>query len=305
MFAIIPSRFESMTHDEKKMGALINKGTKILADAFIENNVAEARHLMMIYRDMDLATIYANLDEELDDFTAMRYMKAIKKRATHYPLQYITGFTYFMDYEFNCKENVLIPRFDTENLVLKAVELAPERNCIALDLCTGSGCIGISYKLMREDDGFNDEVFLVDISDDAIDLANENAKKLDADVTIVKSDMFKAFKDEEGKPKVSFDMILSNPPYIKTKEIYNLLKDVRDFEPRLALDGASDGLAFYRIIASEAKQFLVPGGYLVLEIGYDQYMDVAEILKSNGFKSIKKQKDMSGLDRIVSARYCE
>ena len=291
-----------MTHDEKKIGALITKGTKILGDAFIENNVAEARHLMMVYMNLDLASIYARLDEELDDVTAMRYMKAIKKRATHYPLQYITGFTYFMDYEFNCKENVLIPRFDTENLVLKAIELSPEKKCNVLDLCTGSGCIGISYKLMRDEDGFDDEVVLADISDDAIALATENAEKLEADVSIVKTDMFSAFKDEDGKPKVSFDMILSNPPYIKTKDIYNLLKDVRDFEPRLALDGATDGLAFYRIIAAEAKNFLTKAGYLVLEIGYDQYMDVADILTANGFKNIKKQKDMSGLDRVVSAR---
>ena len=205
-----------MTHDEKKIGALITKGTKILGDAFIENNVAEARHLMMVYMNLDLASIYARLDEELDDVTAMRYMKAIKKRATHYPLQYITGFTYFMDYEFNCKENVLIPRFDTENLVLKAIELSPEKKCNVLDLCTGSGCIGISYKLMRNEDGFDDEVVLADISDDATALATENAEKLEADVSIVKTDMFSAFKDEDGKPKVSFDMILSNPPYIKT-----------------------------------------------------------------------------------------
>ena len=155
---------------------------------------------------------------------------------------------------------------------------------------------------MRDEDGFDDEVVLADISDDAIALATENAEKLEADVSIVKTDMFSAFKDEDGKPKVSFDMILSNPPYIKTKDIYNLLKDVRDFEPRLALDGATDGLAFYRIIAAEAKNFLTKGGYLVLEIGYDQYMDVADILTANGFKNIKKQKDMSGLDRVVSAR---
>ncbi|SER09068.1 release factor glutamine methyltransferase [Lachnospiraceae bacterium NE2001] len=292
-----------MTKDEKKVGALINKGTKILGDAFIENNVAEARHLMMLYMDKDLASIYAMLNEELDDVTAMRYMKAIKKRATHYPLQYITGFTYFMEYEFICRENVLIPRFDTENLVLKAMELSPDRNIRVLDMCTGSGCIGISYQLMREEEGYDDEVYLSDISDDAIKLAQDNAKALGSRVRIIQSDLFDEFTKEDGTPRLGFDMILSNPPYIRTKDIYNLLKDVRDYEPRLALDGASDGLAFYRIIISKATEFLNPGGFIVLEIGYDQYMDVAEMLRENGFKHIKKQKDMSGLDRVVSARF--
>lgn len=285
---------------DKSIGGLLKKGTRILMDACIENYQAEARHMMCYILDEDLASIYARLFDEIDDVSAMRYMKCIKKRATHYPLQYIVGFTYFMDYEFMCRENVLIPRYDTEVLVLEAMELSLDRNMKVLDMCTGSGCIGISYKLMREADGYKDKVTLADISDDALSLAKDNADKLWANVEIVKSDMFSFFRDENGKPLRKFDMILCNPPYIKSSDINNLMKDVRDYEPRLALDGAADGLAYYRIVIDSAKEFLRPGGSVVFEIGYDQYMDVLDMMRNEGFEHIRRQKDMSGMDRVIS-----
>ena len=293
-----------MTKDERKIGALLERGSKILQDAFIENNKAEARHLMSLYMDEDLASIYSRLNDELDDFTAMRYMKAIKKRASHYPLQYITGFTYFLDWEFECRENVLIPRFDTENLVLHGIELSLDRDMNVLDMCTGSGCIGISYSLLRQRKGYNDKVTLVDISDDAISLARANAEKLDAgdNISIIKSDLFSALEDGNGKPLEKFDMILCNPPYIRSKDINNLMKDVRDYEPRLALDGSPDGLAFYRIVIDKANDFLTEEGCIAFEIGYEQYMDVADMLKKAGFEHITRLRDMSGLDRVVSGR---
>ncbi len=293
-----------MTKDEKTIGALLERGSKILQDAFIENNKAEARHLMSIYLDEDLASIYSRLDDELDDFTAMRYMKAIKKRASHYPLQYITGFTYFLDWEFECRENVLIPRFDTENLVLHAIELSLDRDMKVMDMCTGSGCIGISFSLLRQRKGYNDKVTLVDISDDAISLARTNAEKLNAgdNISIVKSDLFSALEDGSGKPLEKFDMILCNPPYIRSKDINNLMKDVRDYEPRLALDGSPDGLAFYRRVVDRANDFLTEEGSIVFEIGCEQYMDVADLLREAGFEHITRLRDMSGLDRVVSGR---
>mgnify|MGYP002870028027 CR=1 FL=1 len=250
---------------------------------------------------MEPSELYARLQEELDDVTAMRYLRAIKKRATHYPLQYITGFTYFLEYEFLCRENVLIPRYDTENVVFRALEMSPDRNMKVLDMCTGSGCIGISFQLMRRDDEYDDEVYLVDVSDDAVSLACDNADSLNSDVRVVKSDLFDALQDENGNPHIKFDMIMCNPPYIRTKDIYNLMKDVRDFEPRLALDGSSDGLEFYRIITKEASRFLNENGIIVYEIGCEQYLDVRDILKENGFQDIHRLMDMSGLDRVVSA----
>lgn len=287
------------TLNEKSVGALMKKAAKVLMDAGIENSQAESRHLMCFFLDKDIAEIYANLNEILDDVTAMRYMKAVRKRATHYPLQYIVGYTYFLEYIFQCRENVLIPRYDTEGLVLKAMEMAPARNINVLDLCTGSGCIGISYYLMRKDDGFDDIVTLSDISEDALELAKLNAKKLNASIDIVKSDLFESLADEKGRPIKKYDMILSNPPYIRTADINWLMKDVRDFEPRLALDGSRDGLKFYREIVSRAPEFLTEDGRLIMEIGSEQYMDVADMMRKAGFKGVYKLKDMSGLDRVI------
>ena len=289
-------------NEENQIGRVIGKGTKILGDAGIENNQAEARHLMLFILKDSLTNIYTRLTDELDEFTKMRYMKMIRKRATHYPLQYITGYTYFMEDEYLCRENVLIPRYDSEILVIHAAGISTDRPMKVLDMCTGSGCIGIAYGKEREEMGFQDDITLSDISDDALALAADNAEKLEADVRIVKSDLYEAFEDEMGNPIETFDMIISNPPYIRTKDINNLIKDVRDYEPRLALDGSMDGLAFYRRIISRAPEFLNQNGSIALEIGYDQYMDVADILKENGFINIHKEQDMSGLDRVISAQ---
>ena len=292
-------------YDEKSIGGLIAKGSKILTDAGIENAKAEARLFMVEYTHKDLSRLYARLTEKLDDFTAMRYMRSIRKRATHYPLQYILGYTYFLDYKIKCREKVLIPRYDTENLVLHALEMSPDKQIKVLDLCTGSGVIGITYKLWRIKEGYEDDkVILSDISDDAINLAEENASELGADVTVTKSDLFEVFEEvgEEGEiiKADKFDMILSNPPYIRTKEINNLVRDVRDFEPRLALDGSMDGLEFYKRIIDKAPEHLNENGVLIFEIGSNQYMPVSTMMKNAGFKHIRKLRDMSGLDRVVS-----
>ena len=291
----------TITQDLGTIGGTIFKASNILRDAGIDNFQAEARHLMVYLLDDSLAGIYSRLNEKLDDVTRKRYMNLIKKRTTHYPFQYILGYTYFMDYQFICREKVLIPRYDTENLLLHALELSPSNEIKALDMCTGSGCIGISYKLERMKEGYDDEVTLVDISDDALNLAKDNAEKLGANVRFVKSDMFSELIDEQGNPKEKYSLIMCNPPYIRSADINYLMKDVRDYEPRLALDGSRDGLAFYRIVVSQAKDFLKEGGSLVLEIGYEQYMDVADMLTKNGYRGIHRMKDMSGLDRVVSA----
>ena len=291
---------DKIQFEENSIGALIAKGGKILTDAGIENSKAEARILMAEYRNEDIASLYAHLSDRLDDFTIMRYMKAIKKRTTHYPFQYILGYTYFMDLKFICREKVLIPRFDTENLVMHALELSPAKGIKVLDMCTGSGCIGIAYNLWREKEGYSDDVTISDISENAISLATENAAALEAGVKIVQSDLFEAFRNADGTPAVKFDMILSNPPYIRTKDINNLIKDIRDYEPRLALDGSPDGLSFYRRIISEAPEFLNEDGKLIFEIGSEEYMDVQDLMLDAGFRDIKRLKDMSGLDRVVS-----
>lgn len=292
---------QSSGYEEKTYGALIQKASRILMDAGIENNIAEARHLMMHITGKDLASIYACLNERLDDVSAKRYMKAIKLRTTYYPFQYIVGFTYFMDYKFICREKVLIPRYDTETLVIHALDRSVNRNMKVLDMCTGSGCIGISYQLERSKDGYKDNVTLVDISEDALKLAKDNAEALKSEVEIIQSDLFKCFRDENGETSARFDMILSNPPYIRTNDINFLMKDVRDYEPRLALDGSRDGLSFYRRIIDEAPDFLVNDGVLILEIGNDQYNDVFNLLRKKGFESIHRLNDMNDMNRVVSA----
>ncbi len=284
---------------KKTVKALLSKHASILETAGIERPEAEARFLLCYVMNESPAELYARLSDEVDDITAMRYKKLIMKRTTHYPLQYILGDTYFMDMRFLCREKVLIPRNDTEHLVECALKHAPEKSISVLDMCTGTGCIGISYYIWRLKDGFDDNVYLVDVSEDAISLAKENALLNRAKVTFVKSDLFTELKKEDGTPNKLFDMILSNPPYIKTNDINYLMKDVRDFEPRLALDGTRDGLAFYRSITAEAVNFLKKDGILIFEIGYDQYMDVSDIMTKAGFKNIRKLKDMSGLDRVV------
>lgn len=290
-----------MTKSDKTISGVINRAAKILDSAGVDNSTAEARHLLSFILKEDLASMYAHLSDELDEFTIVRYMRDIKKRTTHYPFQYLLGFTYFMDYKFICRENVLIPRYDSEIAVLNALDMGCDRSMKVLDLCTGSGCIGISFDLERRKEGYNDEVILADISDDAIALAKDNADNLNSDVKIVKSNMFSAFRDENGEPIEKFDAIISNPPYIKSGDIAYLMKEVRDFEPRLALDGTRDGLAFYRIIAAQAPEFLKEGGYIVLEIGSEQYLDVRDMLKSAGFCDIHVYRDMNDLDRVVTA----
>lgn len=269
--------------------------------ANIDDPKGESRIFLGILLNIENAEMYANLDRPVNEFTVRKYMNWIRKRCTHYPLQYIIGYTFFYDYDFNCRENVLIPRFDTEHMVSLALEMGPDRSAKVLDMCTGSGCIGISVYLERLKDGYEDEVTLTDISDDALKLAAENANHLDADVRILKSDLFEAFTDEDGNATEKFDIFLCNPPYIRSAEINFLMKDVREFEPRLALDGDRDGLKFYKDIIPKLKNYLTESGVVIFEIGSEQYESVAKLLRAEGFNRIHKYTDFSQLDRIVTA----
>lgn len=223
--------------------------------------------------------------------------EVLEQRARRVPLQYLMGSCEFMGYSFLVDERVLIPRQDTECLVEKAVELlrdsqkkgleAPE----VLDLCTGSGCIGISIKKLCP----KANVTLADISEGALKVAGENAARQEADVSLVQSDLF---ENIEG----NYDYIVSNPPYIPTKVIEGLMPEVRDYEPHLALDGLADGLFFYRKIVEEATVRLRKGGVLLFEIGQEQGADLTDILEKQGFAQIEIWKDLAGLDRVVVGR---
>ena len=221
--------------------------------------------------------------------TQAEYLKLLEKRLTHLPVQYIIGESCFCGLDFIVNENVLIPRPETEQLA-EAVFTSCDGKSV-LDLCTGSGCIAVIVAKL----GNPLSVTACDISGKALDVARKNAEKNGANVKFWQGDLFEAVKD--GK----FDIIVSNPPYIATKEIDTLMPDVRDFEPHLALDGAEDGLSFYRRIAKEAGKHLNKGGRLALEIGNDQGTSVPELLEEAGFTDVSVKKDYSGNDRMVFA----
>lgn len=201
------------------------------------------------------------------------------------PLQYVLGNQQFFEYEFKVGKGVLVPRPETEELTERVIKNVTDKSCV-LDLCTGSGCIGITVKLKS-----GAKVVCADKSEEALAYCRENADNLKADVDIVKSDMFDAIV---GK----FDIIVSNPPYIESLEIEKLSVGVKDYEPRMALDGGKDGLDYYRIITAKAKNYLNCGGRLLLETGEGQAQAVADMLK--GWK-VEIIKDAENKNRIIEA----
>lgn len=246
--------------------------------------------LLLIFEHfLGLKRIDLLLDKQELDFKQTRLIEEkTDLRLKDLPCQYIIGETEFLGRRIRLDENVLIPRFDTERLVEEALRLArPNEN--VLDLCTGSGIIAISLKCERLD--LN--VCASDISEKALKIAARNAALNEAQIEFIHSDMFLGLSGRR------FDLICSNPPYISREEMQGLSKDVKN-EPELALFGGEDGLDFYRLIASEAKNHLNEGGRLVLEIGYLQAEPVRGLLEEN-FKDIRLIKDYSGLDRVISA----
>lgn len=234
-------------------------------------------------------------DECTDNARTELFDSMIERRVRREPLQYITGHAYFMGYEFRVTPDVLIPRFDTEILVEKSLEYASDGMKV-LDMCTGSGCIAVSYALQCRERGYdNVAVNAVDISSAALSVAADNAMRAGVDINYIRSDMFTGVSG-------IYDMILSNPPYIPTRDIEELEPEVRTSEPVGALDGHEDGLFFYRILAAESPSHLKAGGRLIMEIGYNQADDVCSLLEQNKFADIEVIKDLAGHDRVVCGR---
>lgn len=276
---------------------LIKYGQDTLASVGIQEATSDARLLAMHVFGFTYTDIFMKANDVVGLEDENSYRNVINVRSSHYPCQYITGSQDFMGYSFRCSEGVLIPRPETELLVEEAIMLTRERAQIkALDMCCGTGCIGISYYLKRIESGHNkDIVVLGDISKDAIELSKENMFNLGAKCDIVRTDLFENIED-------SFDIIMSNPPYIKTSDIEDIMEDVREHEPRLALDGMEDGLYFYKEIINRTDKFLRKDGIIIFEIGYNQYQDIRQLLLDKGFTDITVKKDYAGLDRIVIAR---
>ena len=233
-----------------------------------------------------------NIDNMFDSDEVSKFKSKIEKRCTRLPLQYITGSQEFMGLDFFVNENVLIPRQDTETLVLEVLNRINKDSDI-LDMCTGSGCIILSICKLSK---YNIRATGVDISNKALEVAKKNADNLGIEINYIESNLFDKI---DGK----YDIIVSNPPYIRTEEIEKLMPEVKEFEPLGALDGQEDGLFFYREIIEKSDEYLKAGGYLFFEIGYDQGLDVYKMMENKGFSELNIVKDLAGLDRVIWGRY--
>lgn len=283
-----------------KVRQLIEEAEHILHEAGVTDDLWDAKLLFFETFQKDAGWLLAHADDEIgtcDQENTKLYRERIAERAKRIPLQHILGHTGFMGLDFKVNEHVLIPRPDTEILVEETLKYVHDGMKI-LDMCTGSGCILISLLEYT-----NDCIGVgVDISESALEVASDNAytilknrpEKEYVEYSFIKSDMF-----SEIQKDVKFDIIVSNPPYIKRDVIDTLEAEVKDHDPMNALDGGADGLDFYRIIAEDAYDYLNPGGYLLMEIGYDQAEEVVKLLKA--YKDVEVIKDFAGLDRVVKA----
>lgn len=266
----------------------------------VENEIAEAaldaRLLLEYICHTDRNELIVHGDRECSDLEEQFYRMTIDRRASHIPLQHITGVQEFMGLSFKVNEHTLIPRQDTEILVEEAMRHLSDGMRI-LDMCTGSGCILLSLlKYSNECEGIG-----IDISDKALAVARENAKRLELDAVFLEGDLFAPLADfvSEKTTDRLFDLVVSNPPYIETAVIETLMPEVREHEPVLALDGMEDGLHFYRRIVSEAPAHMRKGAYLFFEIGCEQGEAVKTLMQEGGFEQVEILKDYAGLDRVV------
>jgi release factor glutamine methyltransferase len=266
-------------------------------EELIKNNIEDAsiiaKELAEYIFKITRAQLIANNDMEFSKDQTDNYINSIKKISTGIPIQYITNNQEFMNLNFYVDENVLIPQPDTETLVEEVINEYKEKKCEILDLCTGSGAIAISLaKYINESN-----IVASDISMKALQIAKLNAEKnlVRKKIEFIESDMFNKIYKED------FDIIVSNPPYIKTKVIEKLDRQVKN-EPYIALDGGADGLKFYKIIIENAYKYIKNEGKVFLEIGYDQKNELINLFKENNhYENIYSKKDLGGNDRIIVA----
>lgn len=267
---------------------LISYGRSSLLSAGIEEAEQDAWLLFSFMTGLDRTQYFLKRDSNIDASWEERYRQMIERRVKRVPVQYITNEAYFMGHTFYVDENVLIPRQDTEVLVERVCGLLNQGGTV-LDMCTGSGCIILSLLL---ETGAAKGV-ASDISKGALSVAKKNAKLLSVEnVEFVQGNLFENIHG-------IFDVIVSNPPYIETSALGNLMPEVVQYEPAAALDGYEDGLYFYRQITSEAVKYLKKDGYLCYEIGYNQGVQVRRLLEAAGFSQIQVIRDLAGLDRVV------
>lgn len=272
----------------------INELLKLSIDTLtknkIENPILQSRILLAYTLNKEKEYLIVNKEEQVSKKSEEEYRKNIEKLSLGTPIQYITNKQEFMKLDFYVDEHVLIPRPDTEILVEEVIDICNRTKTKSiLDLCTGSGAIAISVAKYVE----NINIYASDINKDALEIVNINAKNNNVQITTILSNIFEDIKN------MKFDVIVSNPPYIKTDVIKTLEKQVQK-EPKIALDGGKEGLDFYITIINEAHKYLNNDGYLCLEIGYDQREDVIDLInKTNKYTNIYAKKDLAGNDRII------
>lgn len=281
---------------------IIKKGMVMLQEWEFSNPLLEAQLILSYILGVDKVYLYTYKDKMVSESDASKYFQLVNKRKQGYPLQYIVGKQEFMGIDFYVGEGVLVPRPDTEILVESVINWAEkyiDNNEIIriIDIGTGSGAVAVSlaYYIKKA------IVYTVDISKIALKFAEKNRNKLNLNerVVLLNGDMFEPLEGLNLKGKI--DIVVSNPPYIPTDDIPFLQKEVSIFEPITALDGGKDGLYFYRKIIPKAKEYLISGGFLALEIGYDQGEKVKKLISNEkSFENISILKDLSGHDRVVT-----
>lgn len=296
---------------------LLNIGKEKLESTGNEYAKYERKVLLEEVLGCNYMFMLMNPDEQVLPEKEAEYLRLIEERCKHYPMQYLLGYAHFMDYTFAVNENVLIPRNDTEILVETASEILSDvlrgetsaecrktdAQALAessegawdvdtaykvLDLCCGSGCIGISLKLYHNDI----DLTLSDVSNDALEVTKQNLERHEVQAKIICDSLFDGITEK-------VNMIVSNPPYIESRVIDTLMPEVKEYEPMLALDGGEDGLDFYHQIIEEAPSHLNKGGWLLFEIGHNQGEAVSKKMTELGFQDVQVKKDYAGLDRVV------
>ena len=272
----------------------LRRGTQILKQSKIPEPRFEAELFLSYVLDTSRIHLLIDQNVEMTEEQKKRYDQCLLKRSHHQPYAQIVGKKEFMGLDFIVTPDVLIPRPDTENIVenaLQVLKAMPQQKVRVLDLCCGSGAIGISIAYYEK----KAVVTGADLSVDALKIAKANAQRNRTDISLIQSDLFQDLSE-------LYDLIVTNPPYIPTREIDELSSDVKDFEPKMALDGGETGLDFYQSIFLKASDYLTPGGMIICECGWNQVNEITCIAKNYDFSVQKVIRDLSGLDRGVVCR---
>lgn len=289
----------------KRIKEVLIEAKKELKEASIENFAQETEWFLMEVLGCSRVELILKAEEIISEVEIQLFQAYIEERKTHKPFQYIIGYTEFMGLTFSVGEGVLIPRADTEILVETILKNTHHKKHFqrGLDLCTGTACIPISLELHTKSQGQQPiQMTAVDISQEALHFAKENIKKHSSRVQLLEMDVL---RDWDLLGEETYDFIVSNPPYITKKEMQELMEEVRDYEPHLALCGGESGLLFYETIVEKSGAYLKDGGFLFFEIGCEQGEAVKRLMEEAGFLDCVVVKDYANLDRVVYGKRAE